>query len=34
VHSKQFTLCTGGQTAVKEALEHKQDLTMSIFRYL
>ena len=34
VHSKHFALCTWGQTAVKEALECKQDLTMSIYRYL
>ena len=34
MHSKQFTLCTWGQTADKEALERKQDLAMSIYRYL
>ena len=34
VHSKHFALCTWGQTAVKEVLERKQDLTLSIYRYL
>ena len=31
---KHFALCTRGQTAVEEALERQQDLTMSICRYL
>ena len=34
---KHFALCTRGQnrqTAVKEALERQQDLTMSVCRYL
>jgi len=30
VHSKHFALYTWGQTAVREALERKQDLTVSI----